>query len=113
MEFKGTKGKWEVGKGVITVIHSPKAKNDFGFGICTLHRHNKEESEIKANAQLIASAPELLEDLQEAVELFESAYSCMADGNNEGLYNALANATSRTRFKETIAKALGREADDE
>ncbi|MFR0677265.1 hypothetical protein [Dysgonomonas mossii] len=98
-EFKGTKGTWMISGGQVVSMPSQCkiANNISGW--------NYEES--KANTQLVSASPELLEDLQEAVELFESAYKCMADGDNEGLYNALANATSRARFKETINKALG------
>lgn len=113
-DFKGTKGRWEVKHS-----QSKTAYNVVGTVLGCKYKIARcpyvkslikaDEQEAKANAQLMATSPELLEDLQEAIELFDSAYKCMADGDNEGLYNALANATSRTRFKETIAKALGKE----
>ena len=72
MEFKGTKGEWEVRR--------PKGSNGFYYvevteglrksntATCydphTLNLKDGDESEQKANAHLIASAPELLEALQ-------------------------------------------------
>lgn len=104
MEFKGTKQEtfiFEDATGLCLFTQRSL--------VCrTENKPYKEQA--MANITLFKVAPELLEDLQEAVELFESAYSYMADGNNEGLYNALANATSRSRFKDTIAKALGKES---
>lgn len=103
MEFKGTKEETFILEDATGISLFTQRSL-----VCrTKNKPNREQA--MANVILFQTAPELLEDLQEAVELFESAYSCMADGNNEGLYNALANATSRTRFKETIAKALGKE----
>ncbi len=54
------------------------------------------------NTQLKEVLKEISEDLQEAIELFESAYCSYIKDDYEALYNTLANATSRTRFKQTI-----------
>lgn len=111
-DFKGTKTKKGELKWVRSNMGFQVLTADSYYSICEAVGKRGQEEQI-ANAQLIACAPELLEELQEAVSLFESAYKCMADGDNEGLYNTLANATSRSTFKETINKALGKEAADE
>lgn len=54
MEFKGTKGQWKINKGIAIVSIATDEKL-----ICVISGTEK-----KANAQLIASAPELLEMLQ-------------------------------------------------
>lgn len=76
-------------------------------GKCIAQFFNKDEDLREKECNLAASAPELAKALQEAIELFESAYTCMENGDNEGLYNALANATSRSNFKEVLIKAIG------
>lgn len=114
IEFEGTKGKWQMTTSALECDHNTEVAtiwgdSEYGEGATLIAHIDKGAGNEKAisNAQLIAAAPVLLSDLQEAVELFESAYNCMANGDNEGLYNTLANATSRSRFKETINKALG------
>ncbi|NDV93494.1 hypothetical protein D0T84_00990 [Dysgonomonas sp. 521] len=106
-EFKGTKCKdgsfkWNrsgMGFQVLTA--------DSYYSVCESKGKHGMEEQI-ANAQLIATAPELLTELQEAVELLDSAYRSFVNDDLEGLYNTLANATSRTTFRETIDKALGK-----
>jgi hypothetical protein len=57
MEFKGTKGKWEV---------NPKASrnvrcNNLTIANCSSGQNGENEIEEKANALLISKAPEMLE----------------------------------------------------
>jgi hypothetical protein len=59
MEFKGTKGKWEV---------NPKASrnvrcNNLTIANCSSGQNGENEIEEKANALLISKAPEMLEML--------------------------------------------------
>ncbi|MFY7733757.1 MAG: hypothetical protein ACOVSR_09765 [Bacteroidia bacterium] len=63
LEFKGTKGKWSTGKELLTSIVDEK-------GVAVLSSKNSDEVVI-ANKFLIASAPDLLEALQNMVKLFE------------------------------------------
>lgn len=69
MEFKGTKGKWELG-----------GNTEDGILISALHPHNRdvatvwkydndflENLEMQSNAKLIASAPEMFEELKETI----------------------------------------------
>ena len=104
-EFKGTKGKWCVENVLTRTGDFYKIKSDTDLSVCNITTRN--QSMAYANARLIASAPELAKSLQEAIELFDNAYTCMENGDNEGLYNALANATSRSNFKEVLTKAIG------
>jgi len=61
MEFKGTKGKWEVmkayGLGTPFIVYV----NDETIFQCY---NSKQENDAQANAQLIASAPEMFEMLK-------------------------------------------------
>jgi hypothetical protein len=70
MEFKGTKGEWFIDQdeshrmknGVwCTVISTPKT-----IGLADVYG---DDEEAKANAQLIANSPKLLEALQQAIEM--------------------------------------------
>ena len=73
MEFKGTKGKWEVyNPNHIGCINVSFGKNDGFTGYVELWHHyfeNKEEA--KANALLISKAPEMLEKLSEIVNILD------------------------------------------
>lgn len=64
MEFKGTKGRWEV---ELTTVQSKRRliANCIGNGITF-------SEEDKYNAILISKAPEMLEKLQEIVENWKS-----------------------------------------
>jgi len=68
MEFKGTKGDWEI-YGIsddLIEIYSVENKKP----IFDIHPHTK-KSESNANAKLIACAPEMLEMLAELKNRFE------------------------------------------
>ena len=80
-EFKGTKGEWRVYEyddtvvvsdiehnGMVTEVHTPdKYCNHLAY--CHDGTHWGEDIEVaKANAQLIAAAPEMLKVLQDIVE---------------------------------------------
>ena len=82
MEFKGTKGMWTVDKpfknydgNVFIDINSEKTKCENckgsrgGYLIARTYKNAVLKDEQKANAKLIASAPELLEALIEVVRI--------------------------------------------
>lgn len=60
-EFKGTKGNWEKA-GSAVVVNGVQIADVYCYGDLEDNRH-----EATANAQLIATAPELLEALQKAI----------------------------------------------
>ena len=64
MEFKGTKGKWEV---------NPRASRNVRCGNvtianCSSGQNGENEEEEIANAKLISSAPEMFEMLKDIVK---------------------------------------------
>ena len=69
LEFKGTKGSWKLGgntlDGILVSVRHPQNRD-----VCTVWKYDDsflENQEAEANAKLIASAPDLLEALQELV----------------------------------------------
>lgn len=76
MEFKGTKGKWNLGYKTVKVnelsllfmpIYKTVVSNKV---IAVAYSEHGTENEVKANAQLIAHAPEMLEKLTECKTMF-------------------------------------------
>jgi len=68
MEFKGTRGKWEI---------NPRASRNVRCGLitianCSSGQNGELEEEEKANALLISKSPEMLEMLKE----FEDELRC-------------------------------------
>jgi hypothetical protein len=61
MEFKGTKGKWEIDKNDVRV-NEEIIITAYGFNVKGKYTHTEE---TKANALLISKAPEMLEMLKE------------------------------------------------
>lgn len=91
MEFKGTKGKWELSLNRKVIL----SKEDFNRKDCDLWEHQYDDlKEMEANAQLIASAPELLEA---CIDI------CNAD-------NTFKLKEAREKAQKAIKKALGKEA---
>ena len=69
MEFKGTKGKWEVEDNGKSVYSKDRNKNiAFDGQICRLHTGLNTYDNNEANAKLIACAPEMLEMVKEINE---------------------------------------------
>ena len=66
MEFKGTKGIWELSPKTERII----VGNRHNASICDVWQFGGEEdnkeTEMKANAQLLAAAPEIVEALKES-----------------------------------------------
>ena len=83
MEFKGTKGDWkfnekETSKGIRCISHSPNID---------LWSIGSTIQETRANAKLIAAAPELLKAL---IEL-----KIMAEGNNQYAFELAEEAINK------------------
>lgn len=67
-DFKGTKGKWEVDGYAYDVVSTANSL----WTIAEIHdgSRNEDVEVIKANAQLIAAAPEMLEALNKFLMMF-------------------------------------------
>lgn len=89
-KFKGTPGKWYAEESPITSNFWEISNGKEYIGYLTLN-----PKRLKANAKLIAAAPELLEALQEMVHLF-----------NRGLHPETAGARVCNKSIEAINKAL-------
>lgn len=96
MEFKGTKNEWYIGEHRQNGIQIGCSQSHY---VACAYRGgaDRNDDEVIANAQLIAAAPELLDALQDVVRFCED--------NDINIVLDYA--------KETISKALGKEADDE
>jgi len=79
MEFQGTKGKWRVTKAVPNgygiLKRDIEISNDEYSIACVFTDINSfDKTQAKANAKLIASAPELLEALQKIYQIEDVAF---------------------------------------
>ena len=106
-EFKGTKGEWYVDKNAMTVTTKGLVDGDI---VCDAPEGFIESMENwKANAKLIAAAPDLLEALEETdkdlcVLFGQVKYLEQNNPIAEGLSNLVQKW--RDRNKEAINKAL-------
>jgi hypothetical protein len=88
MEFKGTKGKWEIRKGVfgfdegVTLISS-------NVDIAMVYQGTENVYEEEANALLISKAPEMLEMLKEIHSFLSSGTRI----NSDDIYQLIKEAT--------------------
>ena len=100
-EFKGTKGPWEFkkekGEQEWFVFQKGSLKKMYG---CTIRTPVAEEINDKYDAELIASAPELLEALRQLRYYVEYVCAVSSDGCHEDHPLNLANRA--------IKKALGK-----
>ncbi|MEJ3975712.1 hypothetical protein [Providencia rettgeri] len=104
MEFKGTPAPWNYNDNIAGAIEG--STDDLVACAYPMHYENKEK--MKANAHLIAAAPELLEAL---IELVQSYDKCSIDHNGLCQEHFLQEANDCT-FKKAnlaIAKALGQQ----
>jgi hypothetical protein len=72
MEFKGTKGEWYVINNIVTSQEQDICTVDIYLEAYMDIENAKQEIICKANAQLIATAPKLLEALKDMMFIFES-----------------------------------------
>jgi hypothetical protein len=95
-EFKGTKGDWATGLFPnLNHPHRTILTTDNGTEICTIHLDN---IEVRANAKLIAAAPELLEALQKAKKNIEAAHKIIESTSvlcSKGIFEIIDKAINK------------------
>lgn len=99
MEFKGTPAPWNYDGNVRGAVEG--SIDDLVASVYPMHYENAEE--MKANAHLIAAAPELLESLIELVSAMER-YEIDVDERAPVKHTEMMN-----KAKAAIAKALGQQ----
>ena len=70
MEFKGTKGKWEIRKGTFGFQKNCTFILSDELDICLLYKVNSPDEE-EYNAQLISKVPEFYQDVLNDLDLFD------------------------------------------
>lgn len=96
MSTKHTPGPWGAFHGSV-IAKSITYSNSRSNRVCHIEREGTPSSEVDANANLIASAPELLEALKEALALIGSMSAC-----GFGLIE------THNKWSDIVAKAEGR-----
>lgn len=81
--FKGTKEYWRLSNDGLEVTTSRIGILEGSKKICNVSTFSKELVEAKANAKLIAAAPEMLETLQHIMEYWNG------DRNVKAMFDAL------------------------
>lgn len=126
MEFKGTKNEWYIGEHRQNGIQIGCSQSHY---VACAYRGgaDRNDDETIANAQLIATAPELLEVLSKLLssykELEESMYGQGLTVNNwhkngdvepvDSFFDENINPLLIEEAQKVLSKALGKEADDE
>ena len=99
--MKHTKGKWFwVGENLRT-----KQQDDKSWQGTLVFHHTASKEETKANRDLIASAPELLEEIKDVQKWI------LDFRNNVSIENAIKISNRSIRITELITKAEGNEKD--
>ena len=100
-KFKGTKGEWITERRTFGGVDCIEVNSlDSVYWVCQVS-HNDKDIE-KANAQLIAAAPELLEALQRSIMLNESLLAFADSVKTE-----MKASETIDELKQAINKALG------
>lgn len=114
-EFKGTKGEWYVdheenGYNEHNVLYTPISSDSADSLVTSICEVYGDSDEDKANAKLIASAPELLEALQQMqidLNILQSNFRQIekVDSRADGMVQVVQNWIDRNN--KAINKALG------
>lgn len=112
MDFKGTKGKWQMTTSALECDHNTEVAtiwgdSEYGEGATLIAHIDKGAGNEKAiaNAQLIAAAPELLEALTKCKDVLQDNLKAWQYKNEKAMLEAYKQA------EETINKALGKEGE--
>lgn len=111
MEFKGTPAPWNYNGNVCGAVESPTDD----LIACAYPMHYENAEEMKANAHLIAAAPELLEALRELIQTHEYSlrigYERIIElgGDCDSPEIMITKDSSLNKAKAAIAKALGQQ----
>lgn len=91
MEFKGTPGRWRISKDGTEITSSQYPFLRSHESICDMSLSGKSYEKVKANAQIISKAPEML--------------ACIDDLLKELAFNGYTNSTAINNAKELIKEA--------
>ena len=100
-EFKGTKGPWHFSFHGSENCWVTDSEND--KAIAKITHYAKDAEQQKANFHLIASAPELLEELQRMVDEYDAEIIDKYEGTRA--FESMLAVADKARL--VIAKALG------
>ena len=97
-KFKGTKGKWILNNTKFQIV------NENNDPLCDIWNFNKPINEWKANAKLIAYAPEMLDRMKEALKVIDwYMENTKPDNGYETFFNIGAN--EKQQLEDLIKKA--------
>jgi len=83
MEFKGTKGEWNIDPKISTVIRSYDGRGVANVSVYTSNTATLDiDAENEANAKLIAAAPELLDCVQQLRKFIDDIQTSCAAGED-------------------------------
>lgn len=106
MEFKGTPAPWTANGKTVTKSNGEKIRMESRPGGACMSSMNRNQERYLADAKLIASAPKLLECLQEFVLMIESEEITIQNNfDNDGFENAGSRIYEQA--KQAIKQALG------
>lgn len=94
MEFKGTRGKWEIRKGTFGFQKNCTFILSDEQDICLLYKVNSHDEE-EYNAQLISKAPQLLEEHNVDIDQIEVWIEWLKDLENDERYTGIIDTMKK------------------